>query len=68
MMYVLDNVTFYETLGLEIQGWIVNLEGTRMDAALNELELIASGTPFGDYSQADYVSTLGKKKTGQKQL
>ena len=45
-MSVLDEVTFNETIGLEIQGWIMNLEGTRMDAALSELELLASGTPF----------------------
>ena len=67
-MSVLDEVTFDETIGLEIQGWIMNLEGTRMDAALNELELLASGTPFaksdrlyrrlrGDYTQADFART-----------
>ena len=67
-MSELDEVTFDETIGLEIQGWIMNLEGTRMDAALSELELLASGTPFaksdrlyrrlrGDYTQADFART-----------
>ena len=67
-MSVLDEVTFDETIGLEIQGWIMNLEGTRMDAALSEIELLASGTPFaksdrlyrrlcGDYTQADFART-----------
>ena len=45
-MSELDEVTFDETIGREIQGWIVNSEGTQMDAALSELELIASETPF----------------------
>ena len=65
-MSELDEVTFDETIGLEIQGWIVNLEGLQMDAALSELELIASGTSFaksdrlyrrlrGDYTQADFA-------------
>ena len=60
----LDEVTVDETIGLEIQGWIMNLESTQMDAALSELELVASGTPFaksdrlyrrlrGDYTQAE---------------
>ena len=46
----------------------MNLERTRMDAALSELELLASGTPFaksdrlyrrlrGDYTQADFART-----------
>ena len=65
---MLDEVTFDEIIGLEIQGWIMNLEGTRMNAALSELELLASGTPFaksdrlyrrlrGDYTQADFART-----------
>ena len=45
-MSELNEVTFDETIGLEIQGWIMNLEGTRMDAALNELELLVIGTLF----------------------
>ena len=67
-MSELDEVTFDEIIGLEIQGWIMNLEGTRMDAALSELELLASGTSFaksdrlyrrlhGDYTQADFART-----------
>ena len=67
-MSELDEVTFDETIGLEIQGWIVNLEDMQMDAALSELKLIASETPFakseklhrrlrGDYSQADFAHT-----------
>ena len=46
----------------------MNLEGMQMGAALSELELIASGTPFaksdrlyrrlcGDYTQADFART-----------
>ena len=46
----------------------MNLEGTQMDAALSELELLASGTPFaksdrlyrrlhGNYTQADFSRT-----------
>ena len=45
-MSELDEVTFDETIDLEIQGCIVNFEGTQMDAALSELELIASRTPI----------------------
>ena len=47
-MSVLDEVTFNEIIRLEIQGWIVDLKGIRMDAALNELDLIASRTPFAN--------------------
>ena len=65
-MSVLDEVTSDEIIGLEIQVWIVNLEGAQMGAALNELELIASGTPFarsgrlyrrlrGNYIQAHFI-------------
>ena len=72
-MSVLDEVTFDETIGLEIQGWIMNLEGTRMDTALSELELLASGTPFaksdrlyrrfrGDYTQADFARTSDEEE------
>ena len=67
-MSELDEVAFAKTIGLEIQGWNIDLEGTRMDAALSELELLASGTPFaksdrlnrrlrGDYTQADFART-----------
>ena len=50
-MSELDEDSFDETIGLEIQGWIMNLEGMRMDAALSELELLASGTPFAKSDQ-----------------
>ena len=71
-MSELDEVTFDETIGLEIQGWIVNLEGVQMYKALSELELIASGTPFaksdrlyrrlsGDYTQAAFARTSGEE-------
>ena len=67
-MSELDEDTFDETIGLEMQGWIVNLVGTQWDAALSDLQLIASGTPFvktdkqyrrlrGDYTQANFART-----------
>ena len=71
-MTPLDEITFDETVGTEIQGWITNLPGDTLDKALEELELTKSGTQFakadrlyrrlrGDYTANDFARTEEKE-------
>ena len=59
---------FDETVGIEIQGWILALSAVSFEAILRDLELTPRGTPFarvdrlyrrlrGDYTAADFVGS-----------
>ena len=59
---------FDKTVGIEIQGWILDLSAVTFDAVLRDLELTPGGTPFarvdrlyrrlrGDYTTADFVES-----------
>ena len=71
-MSELDEVTFDETIGLEIQGWIMNLEGTQMDSS-KRTRATGKRKPFaksdrlyrrlrGDCTEADFARTSGEEE------
>ena len=67
-MAIIDDDIFEQTLGAQVQGWIMNQSGEALDEALENLELIKGGTQFakadrlyrrlrGDYTANDFIRT-----------
>ena len=57
-MSELDEVTFDETIGLEIQGWIMNLEANQSYWRSDRLYRRSRG----DYTQADFARTSDEEE------
>ena len=45
-MSLVDDDIFEQTMGAQVQGWIMNQSGEALDDALENLELIKGGTQF----------------------
>ena len=69
-MSFVDDDIFEQTMGAQVQGWIMNQSGEALDDALENLELIKGGTQFakadrlyrrlrGDYTAKDFMRTEG---------